>query len=426
MKKTKKFFLILIALFSMVFLADSVPISANEEVSVQLSKIQVKTSLNLDGTWNREVSFFVPKASMDADEATVKNFLEEGVVKGSLDGWKDYKENGEKGRVYTIRAENIPVETMEKLMQKAFHTEKTSVKDESETYYTGESNANLIRSSAYISENYDLSEFVSGKSDSLQIEFITESNGKESSNTYEANNSKWSVDQEYTTYLLPTGIDMTCKVLGADKYKRTFEFTFQGLEKEEKEFLKSQAETLVKKSGKVRTKDKKDTYTLTISIKGDKETVGELYKKLFGCEMDTKYAAEHKWMGFSNTFAYGENIYLGAFIPSGTGRVVDVNYELSFGTGMKVKSKVSNAYEEKGNKLYLSGPTDSTISVSLYGSKLNPRGTISVLVLVLAIASGLFFVLLLLTKKRKCTGCGEKFENSKQKFCTKCGKKRGE
>ncbi len=464
-------------------------IAVNETVSTQLSRIQVKTSLNLDGTWNREVAFYVPKDSMDTNGDAIKEFLEDGVAKGAEGSWEDYKEDGEKGQVYTIKAENIPVETMEKLMQKAFHTKESSVTDQSEEYYGEESSTNLIRSSAYMKEEYDLSEFVSGDYSNLQVEYIVEANGKESSANYSVYNSVCSITQEFSTYLIPTGIDLTTKVTGANKYNRTFKFTFEGLKKEEKEFLKSQAEGLAKDLGKVSVKDKKNAYILTISVKGDSEKVGKLYKKLFGYSMDAHYAVEHKWMGFTNTFAYEENVYLGEFLPYGTGQVVDVNYELSFGAGAKVSSKLENAYEKKGNTLYLSGSTDSSIAVTLYGSRINLRGIISIFVLVLAVVSIVFFVLLLLRGRMKkaqpyaapggmnqampmagvpgaenqgvsaeatletvgpvvsavgtpvqpeegqletsvlpefCTGCGAKIEDSEAMFCVKCGKKRGE
>lgn len=462
-------------------------VSVNQTVSTQLSKIQVKTSLNLDGTWNRQISFYVPKDSMDANGDAIMEFLEDGVAKGAKGSWEDYKENGEKGQVYTIKAESISVETMEKLMQKAFHTKESSVTDSSESIYGEEGGTNLIRSSAYINEEYDLSEFVSGDYSYLQVEYVVEANGKETSNNYSVYNSDCSITQEFSTYLIPTGIDLTTKVTGVNKYNRTFKFTFEGLKDTEKEFLKSQAESLAKDLGKVSTKDKKDAYTLTVSVKGDREKVGKLYKKLFGYDMDANYAVEHKWMGFSNTFAYEEYIYLGEFLPYGTGQVVDVNYELSFGAGAKVSNKLENAYEKKGNKLYLSGSTDSSISVTLYGSKVNLKGIISTLVFVLAIVSVVFFVLLLLKGKMKkksqtpgmpgqpvpmpgvpgtsgqpvpgtgapgtveqtvsvaepavqsapeqpeasvlpefCTGCGAKFEDAETMFCVKCGKKRGE
>ena len=436
----------------------------DQSVSTELSKIWIKTSLNLDGTWNREISFYVPKASMDANGDAIKEFLEDGVAKGAEGSWESYNESGEKGQVYTIKAEGIPVETMEKLVRKAFHSEESTVTEQTETI-EGESTSNLIRSSAYISENYDLSEFVSESSSSLQIEYVVEENGTENPSTGYVYGAEYNIDRQFNTYLLPTGINLTSKVTGVNKYNRTFEFTFEGLKEDEKEFLKSQGENLVKDLGKLSIKDKKDAYTLTFTVKGDRETVGKLYEKLFGQEMSANYAAEHKWMGFTNTFAYEEYINLSSFLPYGTGQTIDVNYELSFGAGAKISSKLENAFEAKGSKLYLSGSTNSSISVSLYGVRTNVRGVISMLALILGIASLAFFVILLLTGKGKkkevqqvpepvpqvseasvqpqaaepaiqqqqttdipafCTGCGEKFENDELMFCTKCGKKRGE
>lgn len=433
-------------------------ISVNQSVSTELHKIQVKTSLNLDGTWNREVSFFVPKASMDANGDAIKEFLEGGVAKGAEGSWGDYKESGEKGQVYTIKAERIPVETMEKLMRTAFHTEDSRVWDETES---GESSTNLVRSSAYVNEVYDLSEFVSGDYYSnLYVEYIVVTGEEENPRTYSVTSGECSISQEFDTFLLPSGINLTSKVKGVDNFDRTFEFTFQNLQEEEKDFLKKQAENLAKDLGKVKTKDKKDTYTLTITVKGDKEKVGKLYQKIFGNEMNAEYAAEHKWMGFSNDFAYEEYISLSEFLPYGSGKAVDVNYELSFGAGSKVKNKLENAFEKKGNTLYLSGSTESSISASIYGSRLNPRGIISIVVLILGILCLACFLFLFLKGKGKkaqpevtvppvtgttetavreeilpsqgaelpefCTSCGEKFENPEQTFCTNCGKKRGE
>ena len=435
----------------------------DESVSTELSEIKIKTSLNLDGTWNREIFFYVPKASMDANGDAIKEFLEGGVAKGAEGSWESYNEGGEKGQVYTIKAEGIPVETMEKLVRKAFHTEESKVTEQTETI-EGESSSNLIRSSAYLSENYDLSEFVSESSSNLQIEYIVEENGTESSDRRYVYNAEYSIDHQFDTYLLPTGINLKAKITGVNKYNRTFEFTFEGLKEEEKEFLKSQAENLAKDLGKLSVKDKKDVYTLTFTVKGDRETVGKLYQKLFGQEMSANYVAEHKWMGFTNTFAYEEYINLSSFLPYGTGQVVDVNYELSFGAGAKISSKLENAFEAKGSTLYFSGSTNSSISMSLYGNRTNARGIISILALILGIGSLAFFVILLLTGKSKkkkaeqapapvlqtsvpaqpiapgpetsqpqtadlpvfCTGCGEKFENDEIMFCTKCGKKRGE
>lgn len=373
-------------------------ISVNQSVSTELRKIQVRTSLNLDGTWNREVAFFVPKASMDTNGDAIKEFLEEGVAKGAEGSWGDYKESSEKGQVYTIKAERIPVETMEKLMQKAFHTKDSKVSDETEST---EGSANLVRSSAYVNEVYDMSEFVSGDYSNLYIEYIVVTGEKENSGTYSVYNGECSISQEFDTFLLPSEINLTSKIMGVGKYNRTFEFTFQNLQEEEKDFLKKQAENLAKDLGKVKTKDKKDAYTLTITVKGDKEKVGKLYQKIFGSEMNAEYAAEHKWMGFSNTFAYEEYISLSEFLPYGSGQAVDVNYELSFGSGAKISNKLENAFEKKGNTLYLSGSTKSPISVSVYGSKVNLRGIISIVVLILGILCLACFLFLFLKGKSK-------------------------
>lgn len=451
-------------------------IRIDESVSTELSRIKIKTSLNLDGTWNREISFYVPKDSMSANGDAIKEFLVDGVAKGAEGSWEDYKESGEKGQVYTIKAERIPVETMEKLTKKAFHTEESTVTDQTEAMYGGESSSNLIRSSAFLSESYDLSEFVSESYGNLQIEYVVEENGTENPNTGYVYGAEYSMDCQFNTYLLPAGINLKSKVTGVNNYNRTFEFTFEGLKEEEKKFLKSQAENLAKDLGKVSIKDKKDVYTLTFTVKGEKEKVGRLYQKLLGQEMSANYAAEHKWMGFTNTFAYEEYISLSSFLPSGTGQMVDVNYELSFGAGAKVSSKLENAFEAKGSTLYLSGSTNSPISVSLYGTRTNVRGVFSTLLLILGIVSLAFFVILQLTgkgKKKKtaqspevvtqkpeasgqpaeptpeamnqpaasieeghqpqtselpgfCTNCGKKFENDEIMFCVKCGKKRGE
>jgi hypothetical protein len=260
--------------------------------------------------------------------------------------------------------------------------------------------------------------------------------------------------------------------LGTNASKRTFRFTFTDLEKEEKEFLKNRADNLAKSLGKVSTKDKKSTFTLTITVKGDKEKVDQLYEKLFGNSLNSEYAVEHKWMGFFNTFAYEETINLSNLIPSGSSEAVDVNYELSFAGGSKVKSLLDNAYEKKGNTLYFSGSTNSSIGIDLYGTKINPRGILSTLFLLLAVVSLVFFFILLLMGFAKkaptapiqppiqpqpvpgapqaqpqaapqaqpqadaqpvpgaapifCTGCGAKFEDASSMFCIKCGKKRGE
>lgn len=434
-------------------------IYVSQVTSAELDRIRIKTSLNLDGTWNREISFYVPKDSMAENGDEIKKFLEEGVAKGAEGSWEEYKENGEKGRVYTIKAANIPVETVEKLMQKAFHTKKSQVSDETESL---EGSTNLVCSSALLKETYDLSEFVSGSYSNLYVEYIVGNGEKETSDMHAVRDGKCSISQEFNTYIVPSGIHLTSRVKGSDNYNRVFEFTFQNLKEEEKKFLKNQAENLVEGLGKVSTKDKKDAYTLKFSVKGDKEKTSKLYKKLFGYDMDASYLSEHKWMGFSNTFAYEENVDLSRLLPRNLSRTVDVNYELSFGAGARVSSKLENAYEKKGNTLYLSGSDKSPINVSLYGTRVNFRGIISTVLLILAVISLVFFgILLLAGRKRKekeqetagqpvaasgekqaeaevvqqmqeallpdfCTNCGAKFEDAEQTFCTNCGKKRGE
>lgn len=77
--------------------------------------------------------------------------------------------------------------------------------------------------------------------------------------------------------------------------------------------------------------------------------------------------------------------------------------------------------------------------MSLYGTRVNPRGMISTILLVLAVISFAFFAFLFLKDRHKkkqipgaedlpefCTNCGTKFENEEIMFCVECGKKRGE
>lgn len=417
-------------------------ISLNQVTSSGLYKIGIKTRLNLDGTWNREISFYVPKDSMRANGDAIKEFLEDGVAKGAEGSWEDYKESGEKGQVYTIKAESIPVETMERLMQEAFHTEESVITDQTEAKYAETGSENLVRSSAYIVESYDLSEFVlEGYDSNPQIEYRVEKNGVgvlDSGAVYDG--TEYSISHEYSIWLRPAGINLKSKITGENKYNRTFEFTFEGLEKAEKEILKNRAENLVKNLGKVKAKDSKNTYTLTFTVNGDREKAGKLYQKLLGQEMSANYAAEHKWIGFSNTFAYEEYIDLSGFLPDETGQAVDVNYELSFGMGAKLSGKLENAFEAKGSTLYFSGSTNSPISVSLSGTRTNVRTILILLGLGIVILA--FFVILLLMRRWKkkigapqpqtdelpgfCTNCGEKFENDEIMFCVKCGRKRGE